>query len=101
MQMWCRFSSSTVGKSLRNKVYCACLFSATELNTPTEVMPCGIGIARSASTDFERGHLLLFALGGKATTQEHDEHKNTVCLVFYLRDPSLSVLRSVTLFMCD
>ena len=53
MQMWCRFSSSTVGKSLHNKVYCACLFSATELNTPTEVTPCGIGIARSHSTDFE------------------------------------------------
>ena len=50
MQMWCRFSSSTVGKSLRNKVHCACLFSATE-NTPTEVTPCGIGSARS---HFER-----------------------------------------------
>ena len=25
MQMWCRFSSSTVGKSFSNEVYCACL----------------------------------------------------------------------------
>ena len=99
MQMWCRFSSSTVGKSFRNKVYCACLFSATELNTPTEVTPCRIGIARSTSTDFERRYLPLFGLGGKG--QYENMNTKMQCVWSFICVTSLCVLLSVALFMCD